>query len=67
MDAVRYAVETGKIIKAKTCSDCGSSGRLHAHHFAGYEVEHRLDVHWLCQPCHVVVHHGAAALDAVPT
>ena len=62
MDAVRWAVESGRTQKPITCWACGEQpparrdGRsgLHAHHYNGYD--HPLDVMWLCQQCHLEVH-----------
>ena len=42
-------VESGKIIRPKQCSDCGSEGRIHGHH-ADYSKP--FDVEWLCPLCH---------------
>lgn len=48
-----YRAVVGKrIIKPEHCSKCGASGRIEAHHHLGYERVHRLDVVWLCIPCH---------------
>ncbi len=33
---------------------------VEAHHHRGYDLEHRLDVLWLCRPHHEEAHHGAA-------
>lgn len=52
-DAVHYALKTGRLVKAKNCSECGEeTENLHAHHHNGYSKEHRLDIVWLCHPCH---------------
>jgi len=51
--AVRYAVKVGKLVKPAVCSQCGGKkGRIEGHHYKGYAREHRLDVVWLCRPCH---------------
>jgi ribosomal protein S27AE len=50
--AVSYAIETGKLTKPTECSMCGSSKNIQAHHHKGYDVQHRLDVVWLCGKCH---------------
>lgn len=49
---VSNAVRDGRLKKAKACEQCGKRGRIEAHHHKGYEPEHRLDVQWLCPPCH---------------
>ena len=54
-DAVNHAVTAGKIVKPDNCSLCGSGGIIHGHHDS-YEIEHWLDVQWLCVKCHVSVH-----------
>ena len=62
MDAVRWAVESGRLEKPDICWACRGKppvrrdGRssLHAHHYNGYD--HPLDVMWLCQRCHLEVH-----------
>ena len=51
-----YAVKTGKIIKPSKCSQCGKSGKIQGHHHNGYDKEHYLDVIWVCQPCHQLIH-----------
>ena len=48
------AVETGRVIKAQACEQCGKAGHLHGHHHRGYE--HPLDVVWLCPSCHHAAH-----------
>ena len=53
--AVRSAVSKGRLIKPDHCSDCGRptpKAQLHGHHHKGYAKEHRLNVVWLCTPCH---------------
>jgi hypothetical protein len=51
-NAVRNAVKSGALIRAKKCSDCGKKSKIEAHHHNGYSVEHKLDVVWLCNDCH---------------
>lgn len=50
-EAVRYAIESGRLVRPKTCSSCGREGRIEAHH-ASYRARDWLHVEWLCQPCH---------------
>lgn len=49
--AVELAVNTGRLVRPKECSDCGTKASAQAHH-SSYEREHWLDVEWLCQNCH---------------
>jgi DNA invertase Pin-like site-specific DNA recombinase len=49
--AVDTAIIEGLMIRAKFCSECGSTERVQAHH-RSYEREHWLIVEWLCQLCH---------------
>ena len=51
-DAVRYALKTGKL-KREACSRCGSEDKAEAHH---EDYARKLDVTWLCQPCHNEAH-----------
>ena len=54
--AVSDAVKSGKIQRPDKCQSCGVSCRPEAHHHKGYEKEFRLDVLWLCGPCHRRIH-----------
>lgn len=54
--AVQYALRTGSLVRPKHCSRCGSDQgrpRIEAHHS---DYSRRLDVIWLCRPCHSAVH-----------
>jgi len=51
--AVYYAIKSGKL-QRQPCAVCGHTP-AQAHHHNGYEVQHALDVIWLCVP-----HHRAA-------
>jgi len=52
-EAVRLAIKKGKLVRPRKCQECGdSSHRIEAHHHKGYELDHRLDVIFLCTPCH---------------
>lgn len=53
-NAVRYALGTGTLVKPGECSVChGSEHRIEAHH---PDYSKRLEVVWLCAPCHKKVH-----------
>ena len=47
--AVYRALKRGDIVKPDTCSECGSTGRIHGHH---EDYDKQLDVEWLCGVCH---------------
>ena len=52
-NAVNVAIRSGALIRPSQCSRCGGSQyQIEAHHHRGYEPERRLDVVWLCAPCH---------------
>lgn len=51
--AVNYAVETGRLIKPKTCENCGEAKPLHGHH---QDYSQPLVVVWLCRSCHRRLH-----------
>lgn len=48
---LKYYVDKGKIIRPKTCEECGtSSKRIEGAHFNYTE---KLRVRWLCKSCHI--------------
>lgn len=53
--AVYRATKRGELQRPNVCELCNekSSYRIEAHHYLGYE--RRLDVQWLCIPCHAKV------------
>lgn len=50
---VRFALESGKLVKPTLCETCGRDLRLHAHHA---DYDNPLEVAWLCHSCHVKLH-----------
>lgn len=60
--AVQRAVTKGDLKKADRCEVCGRSLYIVAHHPRGYAPEHRLDVTWLCRPCHRAAHRKGVVL-----
>lgn len=54
--AIANALKRGKIVKPKSCQDCGKEVRIESHHYLGYAKQHRLDVVWVCRRCHMERH-----------
>ena len=50
----RYAVKTGQLNKPIDCEGCGLEKLLHGHH---EDYTKPLEVNWICQQCHTLVHH----------
>ena len=50
-DAVKKAIQRGKLIRPKKCSRCGKGGRIEGHH---PDYSKRLEVIWLCKKCHAL-------------
>lgn len=48
-----HALKRGVIVR-QPCF-CGNP-EVEAHHYAGYDLEHALDVAWLCKKHHEVIH-----------
>jgi hypothetical protein len=46
------ALKQGKMIRPTECSKCHVTCKPQAHHHKGYAEKYRLDVVWLCRPCH---------------
>jgi hypothetical protein len=51
--AVADALRRGKLVRPAACERCGQIGRVVGHH---HDYDRRLDVAWLCSPCHKAVH-----------
>lgn len=49
---VQSAIEQGRLLK-QPCSECGATGRIHAHH---EDYTKPLDIIWLCGKCHNILH-----------
>ena len=52
---VAYALRKGRLVKGRCI--CGST-QVEAHHYAGYDLEHALDVVWFCKFHHEAIHHN---------
>ena len=50
---IHYALKMGRLVKS-ACF-CGVT-QVEAHHYAGYDLEHALDVAWLCKRHHERLH-----------
>ena len=55
---VTAAISSGKLKRPSTCSVCGLEGKIEGHH---EDYRRPLEVTWLCQSCHKLVHRYAAA------
>jgi hypothetical protein len=56
--ALGNALRDGKIVKPRTCTICGASGRIHGHH---RDYSQPLAVEWCCATCHAHIHQEEAA------
>lgn len=59
--AVAKAVREGLIERGTCCEVCGSTEKIHGHHWSYEEINH-LQVYWLCKSCHYKHHRGQLAL-----
>jgi|GEM_PF-1428920 len=53
--AVNYAIKTGVLTRPDTCSACSKESKVIGHH-TSYHPRFHLDVVWLCQSCHKLLH-----------
>ena len=57
---IHYALKMGRLTKGRCI--CGST-EVEAHHYAGYDLEHALDVVWFCKRHHEDIHHNTPMED----
>lgn len=50
---LRYAIESGKIIRPNQCNRCNNTYRIEGHHT---DYSKPLEVLWLCKHCHMDIH-----------
>ena len=56
--ALKYAIDTGRVIRPSHCNSCGVGGKIHAHH---NDYTQPLAVEWLCTACHGFRHRKGVA------
>ena len=49
--AFQRAIYSGEIVRGP-CEVCSSTHKIQGHHHKGYDIEHALDVVWLCSKHH---------------
>lgn len=64
--ALTEAIEKGRLTRPEACGSCGGLGPVHGHHRFGYAAENRLNVVWLCGPCHRIEHPPGRPKKLVP-
>lgn len=57
---LKRAVDSGRMTRPETCSECNGPGHIHGHH---HDYSLPLDVTWLCAPCHTAEHVKLRGLD----
>jgi len=55
-NAVRKAIQYGRLIRPSRCELCNVRCKPQAHHSKGYSEEHKLHVIFVCRPCHNAQH-----------
>lgn len=55
--ATDHAVRSGKLTRPDACEECGTPGRVEAHH---EDYSEPLKVRWLCRSCHTKQHRPVA-------
>lgn len=53
--AVHEAVKSGKLNRPECCEMCNRACKVQGHH---EDYSRKLDVKWLCDRCHIEVHHA---------
>lgn len=62
--AVWEAVRSGRLVKPAACESCAAQVEaIEAHH---PDYTRRLDVRWLCRPCHSALHPHGAQFEWLP-
>jgi hypothetical protein len=51
--SVENAIKSGTLIKPDLCETCKTNKAEHAHHS---DYNKRLDITWICQSCHLMLH-----------
>lgn len=59
-DQLAQAVRSGRVQKPERCESCDQQAELQGHH---EDYSKPLDVAWLCEPCHRVVHGRLLLID----
>ena len=59
---VKWAVESGKMIKPKKCNDCLKRKRLFGHH---PDYNKPLEVIWVCMDCHMKRHPKSSDIQSL--
>lgn len=62
-EKVKDAIKSGKLIRAEKCMLCLSNEKIEAHH---PDYNKPLDVVWVCQKCHRMLHRGMKERNIKP-